>query len=617
MNNQTPPPNFPADIPLYQSEFKNWAGDIDVRNLWTCAPTSAEQVAEVCNWAKDNSFKVRPRGIMHTWSPITVTPGESPANLVLLDTTQHLTTMEFIPAANNLSARVKVGVGATMAQLMAFLEQQSGSGDASGYSFPHVPAPGNITVGGALAIDAHGTAIPSPADDFDASYGSLSNQILAFTAVVFDETSSLYKPVTFQRGQGDDKAFLTHVGRAFLIDATLQIIENYNLRCQSYTDLSWQTLFQAPSASAPIPPDSFASFLNTSGRVEAIWYPFSDNPWLKVWTNTPMQPAGAKVVTGINNYPFSDNLPDWVTDIFKLILGVPLSKGVLQIITEVTSGLTGLGSQLHGRNDATSQQVADSLPEILSCLVTQLWKIATGSAGGAALTPCLGQLMAFITKVGLFIDDAADLWGPSKNTLQYIGDQTLRVTANGYAVHLPKKDVQQSIADFTAEFTRLLLKYQGDNKFPINAPLEIRVTGLDDPSKVSVAPGTTVTGPVISALSMSSTDIDNGWDTALWLDVLTLPATPSSNEFYLELETWLEQRFTGTAGMVMPEWSKGWAYTAQGAWKNQQFLTNIRQRLTTGRGADDNWNWEVSTLKKYDPDALFTNPFLDELMTPL
>lgn len=616
--NQSPPAGFPTDIQLYQSKFVNWAGDIVVPDLWTCAPTSAAQVAEVCNWAKDNNFQVRPRGIMHTWSPITVTPGESPANVVLLDTTKYLKTMEFIPAAGNLSARVKVGTGATMTELLTFLEQQAGGGgDAAGYSFPHTPAPGNITVGGVLAIDAHGTAIPSPADDFNAPYGSLSNLIVEFTAIVFDEASSSYKPVTFQRGQGDDKAFLTHLGRAFLTDATLQVIENYNLRCQSYTNLSWQTIFQQPSASTPIPPDSFADFLTKTGRVEAIWYPFSDNPWLKVWTHTAVKPAESKAVTGINNYPFSDNLPDWVTDLFKLILGVPLSKSLVQLVPEVAGELSKLGAQLQGRNDATARQLADSLPEILSCLVKQLGKIITGSAGGAALTPCLGELMAFITAIGLFMDNATDIWGPSKNTLLYIGDQTLRVTANGYAIHLRRQDVQQGIADFAAKFNELLLKYEAANQFPVNAPLEIRVTALDDPSKVSVGPGVTAMGPVISALGMSSTDIENKWDTALWLDVLTLPLTPYSNEFYVELEAWMEQRFSGTAGAVMPEWSKGWAYTTEGAWKNQDFINRLRRRLTTGRSDDDNWNWEVATLKKYDPHNLFSNPFLDEFMIPL
>jgi hypothetical protein len=29
---------------------------------------------------------------------------------------------------------------------------------------------------------------------------------------------------------------------------------------------------------------------------------------------------------------------------------------------------------------------------------------------------------------------------------------------------------------------------------------------------------------------------------------------------------------------------------------------------------NDGWNWAVSTLDKYDPHRIFTNPFLDELL---
>ena len=125
-----------------------------------------------------------------------------------------------------------------MLELLQYLEGQAGgSGSAPGYSFPHTPAPGNLTVGGVLAIDAHGTAVPTPPDDnFQASYGSMSNQILEFTAVVTDPNSTTpnqYALRTFKRDESDAKVFSTHLGRAFLVDATLQVIDNYNLRCQS------------------------------------------------------------------------------------------------------------------------------------------------------------------------------------------------------------------------------------------------------------------------------------------------------------------------------------------------------------------------------------------------
>ena len=555
------PPNWPSTIPIAQETFKNWSWQIDVPNMWTCTPRTADDVVTVCNWASDQGWQVRARGIMHGWSPLTIVGTTSPAaNVLLVDMTQSLTSMTFIPRTATSGPQVTVGAGATMLALLSFLEQQAGGqGPARGYSFPHTPAPGNLTVGGVLAINAHGTAIPSPADSFNCSYGSLSNQILALTAVVTDPASpdpGRYSLRTFGRGDGDAAVLLTHLGKALIVDATLQVIDNYNLRCQSYTDISSSTLFAAPSSSTPAPPSSMIDFLNRFGRVEAIWYPFSDAPWLKVWSAEPARPAGSRAVSGPYNYPFSDNLPDWVTTLIKEI-----------------------------------------------------------ASGAAWLTPALGSAMAGITSLGLDVSNARDLWGPSKNTLIYIDDATLRVTANGYAVHLKKADVQQAIHDFTSKFSDLLSAYRTKGQYPINSPLEIRITSLDDPAKVAVPPGVAARSPVISSLSYDDTARLNGWDVALWLDVLTLPGTPAADDFYQELEAWVTQTFSGTRARAIPEWSKGWAYSSEGAWTNAQYFAHVRDLFTAGRSATDTWQHEVSTLATYDARGLFTNPFLAQLFT--
>jgi Cholesterol oxidase, substrate-binding len=100
----------------------------------------------------------------------------------------------------------------------------------------------------------------------------LSNQILAFTAVVTIPGTKVYTTHTFSRGDADAKAFLTHCGRAFLLSVTLQIIENYSLRCQSFMTIPNTTLFAQPTGNAP-PPGSVGEYLNQSGRIEVIWFP--------------------------------------------------------------------------------------------------------------------------------------------------------------------------------------------------------------------------------------------------------------------------------------------------------------------------------------------------------
>lgn len=564
----TLPPNFPTDVEISQETFENWALAIKAPDLWTCAPNSEAQVLEVCNWAAQQGYSVRPRGIMHTWSPLTVVE-DTPADpkILLVDTTKYLTEIALIPATGSQPAMVQVQTGTTMEALLKYLEETAG-GDDLGYSFPHAPAPGHLTVGGVLAIDAHGSAIPSPNESFNCSYGSLSNQILSLKAVVTDPdspTPDVYTIKTFNRGDADAKAFLAHVGRAFIVEATLQVIENYYLRCISYTNLTSDVLFAAPTTEIPIPPQSMAEFLNQYGRVEAIWFPFTTLPWFKVWSACPTQPSTSRKVDKPYNYVFSDNLPEFVTAMIK--------------------GLTGFG--------------------------------------GGFLTPAFGQMMQDVSIAGLnatgffsFLEPSNDIWGLSKNTLLYVKDSTLRVTANGYAVQMRKADVQQAVHDFATQFTSMLKAYEKKWQYPINSPLEIRVTSLDDPALVGVPSGATAQSPVISALSYDQVAIDNKWDVALWLDVLTLPGTAHSNEFYEELEAWIQQRFTGAAGRPMPEWSKGWAYTSAGGWTNATYMESIREMFTTDRTNDDNWNYEVATLAKYDKSNLFTNTLLATLFTP-
>jgi Cholesterol oxidase, substrate-binding/FAD binding domain len=568
------PNNFPPGVEIAQETFQNWALAITVPNLWTCHPNSEDQVVEVCNWAAQQGYTVRPRGIMHGWSPTTVATDTPPgAKILLVDLTKYLARMTFIPATDLQPASVQVQTGATMDNLLTYLESAAGP-DKPGYSFPHAPAPGHLTVGGVLAIDAHGSAVPSENENFNCSYGSLSNQILSFKAVVTDPdspTPDAYTVKTFNRGDADAKAFLAHLGRAFIVEATLQVIENYYLRCVSYTDLTSDVLFAAPTAETPIPPQSLAHFLEQDGRVEAIWFPFTwlwpstPLPWFKVWSVSPTQPPTSRKVDKPYNYVFSDNLPEVVTNMVR----------------------------------------------------------ALTSFGGGIMTPAFGQLMQDVSINGLngtgifkgLLQPSNDIWGPSKNTLLYVKDTTLRVTANGYAVQMKKADVQQAVHDFATQYVNMVNAYAKKLQFPINSPLEIRVTSLDDPAHVGVPAGTTAESPVISALSYDEEAKNNNWDVALWLDVLTLPDTPHSNDFYQELEEWIQNRFNGTVSRVMPEWSKGWAYTSDGPWTNSDYIESVRRLFTTGRGGEDNWNYEVATLAKYDKSNLFTNELLGTLFT--
>lgn len=555
------PAGFPATIPLQLQPYSNWSQTITASALWTCAPKTADEVVQICNWAKAQSpvWQVRAKGVAHGWSPLTIDEGTAnAANLIIVDTTQYLDKLKFIPATATSPAMVEAMTGVKMYNLLIWLQyQKGGKGAAPGYALPHVPAPGNLTVGGVLAINAHGTAVPTANENFASSYGSLSNHIQSFTAVVSSDVAPCdYVLKTFQRGDPDAAALLTHAGRAFLVSATLQVIDNYNLRCQSFMDIDADTLF-APQIGATPPPQSLAAYMETSGRVEAIWYPFTDEPWFKVWTAAPTKPAGATLVNEPYNYAFSDNLPAAITSALKYL-----------------------------------------------------------TSGHPDYTPTFEKAFAAFTKLSLSFG-LSDLWGASMNTLLYIKDTTLLVTANGYAVQMKRGEVQQAVHDFAAKFKAMLADYASRGQYPVNAPLEIRVTGLDDPAMVYAPPGTNIETPLISSLCYDDVARSAGWDCAVWFDVLTLPGTPHANAFYTELEAWFSQRFATPTYRMLPEWSKGWAYTDAGGWTDPAFFDAIRSALTDGRSASTDWNAVVATQQQYDRSNLFSNALLDRLFVPV
>jgi len=63
-------------------------------------------------------------------------------------------------------------------------------------------------------------------------------------------------------------------------------------------------------------PNSMMHFVRQYGRAEAIWFPFTENPWLKIWEVTDGEcPKGATKVDKALNYPFSDELGDETGDV--------------------------------------------------------------------------------------------------------------------------------------------------------------------------------------------------------------------------------------------------------------------------------------------------------------
>lgn len=527
-------PDLPEDVDLYRSAYRNWVGEITADGLWACAPTAPEQVPAVVNWAWRHGWTVRARGSAHGWSPLTITAGTpSDAEVLLLDTGPHLTGLSL-----DSPTAVRAGTGVTLEALLTYLEQH-------GLGVTAAPAPGDLTLGGALAIDAHGTAVPAQGESRlpGHTYGSLRNWVLSLTAVVWDEGAGAYGLRTYHRDEADCAALLTHLGRSLVTEVVLRVGANVNLRCVSRRDIPAAELFAAPGSDGR----TLASFVERAGRVEAIWFAFTEFPWFKVWSVAPTRPLTSRHVTSPYNYPFSDNVPTVVAD----------------LVGRMTS-------------DAA-------------------WYLA----------PELGTAQYTVAAVGLTATLSADIWGPSKNTLLYIRPTTLRVTANGYAVLTTRAQVQRVVSEFTSYYRERLSAYAAVGRFPVNGSVEIRITGLDDPADAELAGAR---APLLSALRQSAEHPE--WDTAVWLDVLTLPGTPYADAFLRELERFLLRTYDGEQALTRVEWSKGWAYTDEAVWSDAEVL-DTAVPASFGESA---WGQAAGILDRLDPHRVFGNPFLDRLL---
>ncbi|MDH6220928.1 FAD/FMN-containing dehydrogenase [Streptomyces pseudovenezuelae] len=527
-------PDFPAGVDLYRSAYRNWVGEITADGLWACAPSGPDQVVDVVNWAWRHGWTVRARGAAHGWSPLTITEATSAdAPVLLLDTAPHLTCL-----ALDSPTAVRAGTGITLEVLLTYLEEH-------GLGVTAAPAPGDLTLGGALAIDAHGTAVPAEGErrTHGHTYGSLSNLVLSLTAVVWDEEAGAYVPRTYRRDEADCAALLTHLGRSLVTEVVLRVGANARLRCLSRTDIPAAELFAAPGSDGR----TLASFLDESGRVEAIWFAFTEVPWLKVWSVSPTRPLTSRRVTSPYNYPFSDSVPTLVAD----------------LVGRMVSGAA--------------------------------WYLA----------PVLGNAQFDVAALGLVTTLSADIWGPSKNTLLYIRPTTLRVTANGYAVLTSRAQVQRVVAEFTSFYRERLKAYATQGRFPVNGSVEIRVTGLDDPADAELDGAR---APLLSALRPS--DAHPEWDTAVWLDVLTLPGTPHAAAFLRELEHFLLATYDGEHALTRVEWSKGWAYTDEAAWSDAEVLDTA----VPASFGESTWGQAAGVLDRLDPHGVFGNAFLDRLL---
>jgi FAD/FMN-containing dehydrogenase len=518
----------------FYSDYLNWSKQVSGTHILTYSPKSVNELLNIVNWAWQNNFNVRVTGQQHNWSPLTIANGNNNSQVIFIDMSKYLTSVTINKTGE--SGTVTAQTGILMEDLFTALEKKK-----LGY-YAH-PAPGDLTLGGVLCINGHGTCVPAKNEKLTnkGTWGTMSNNIVSLSAIVWDAATRRYTTKTFHRNDPEIAPFLTCVGRTIIYEVTMQVPRNKRLRCQSFINVPASELFAANTAAGL---RTFTHYLDQCGKVEAIWFPFTDKPWLKIWTETPQYPTVSKPVHGPYNYPFSDRIPIKLSDLIKLI-----------------------------------------------------------NNGCPEKTPDMGNLQMNLVKTGLGATIAGDLWGWSKDLLLYVKPDTLRVTANGYAIITRRDNIQSVLYDFVSKYEEMVDAYQKRNSWPMNGPIEVRVTGLDRPEE------SMVNGAIAPALSAARpVDEHPEWDVAIWLDILSMPDTPDANKFYNEMEQWIFSHYSGDYALTRVEWSKGWGYTDDATWENAQVINTIVP------GTYKDWNNAIEILDKYDPHHVFTSPFMRKLL---
>ena len=191
-----PPPGFPSGVDLFRERFRNWSRGIVVDDLWTCRPANGGELVRIVNWAARHGWRIRARGYSHNWSPLIVDPEDLDRDVVLVDMTAGFSGAEMVD-----DLAVRVGAGTSMESLLGYLESR-------GCGVTSCPAPGDLTVGGVLAIDGHGTGIPASGESAveGRTWGTMSNRVISLTVIAWDEGLGRYAIRTVERSDPDAAA---------------------------------------------------------------------------------------------------------------------------------------------------------------------------------------------------------------------------------------------------------------------------------------------------------------------------------------------------------------------------------------------------------------------------
>lgn len=188
---------------------------------------------------------------------------------------------------------------------------------------------------------------------------------------------------------------------------------------------------------------------------------------------------------------------------------------------------------------------------------------------------------------------------PAGHARTYVSSATYEVEPFSYALVLPEARLQEAVSAFYDMATSTIPASVDAAKH--HMALEVRVTDLDDV-------GCDGRGATVPLLSVCAPPIPTSPEkhVVLWMSVLSAqnPASQRARGPYFRgLEAWLVAWSEARGFTLRPEWSKGWAYTRDGAWTSPQ-IRDVPQRGWGPRVAQ-----AAALFDGLDPVGTFKSPF--------
>ncbi|HVI03088.1 MAG TPA: cholesterol oxidase substrate-binding domain-containing protein, partial [Enhygromyxa sp.] len=466
---------------------------------------------------------------LHNWSPLHL--DERAADVLYVSFERITGVIE----VERVDKRVRVYCGTQIADLARRLH-------AEGLTLPAIPAPGVISVGGAIAIGAHGSRLNDSEPGLFEWPGTISATIAEATVIAWN--GERYVAKRLSQGMPELAFASVNLGRVLLVDVTLRVREDYCLFVE-FTRHQANVLLGAEQS-----PNSLSELLKHQ-NMEVLGF--------------RAVPGTAPRMHGIAWRSTTRPPGDWRRETF-------LNKFV-----QARGALTSLVEQLPWKLIARQAHMkADAL-------------LDSNSVGDFEIGPAAAERI-------------------------YVTSDTLKVEPLGWALVLPRRDLQTAAHRLYRESQRLLEHSSVSERVHQHLAFELRFAELDTMGQPP--------GALPPTLSVGAPVRGDGRHVVMWVNILTIQTrlTKEARAPYLRaFEEFLLAQANAEGWIARPEWSKGWAYGEREAWT---WSAERMQRLLADSWPGDehdasSWAFARATAWKLDPHGVFSTPFHDRLLPRL